>query len=212
MQNLPKIPLLLNGKIITLSLNMDLREIKKYTSTEFMYSGGASFETHIAREKKDVFKFVPSIKFALYTLMYLVLAISSYYFEMQLWPINNGLSVIGFLLLGASLVFAFAFLYFLKDFFIRNIFSKKLGYFFRGYVNIKYLRFAKANLDDIAAIQILGEITTEQLAPFNSFEINLVLKDSERIHIIDHSNLKSIIKDAESLSQFLNVPIWTNES
>lgn len=191
---------------------MDLREIKKYTSTKFMYAGGASFETHIAREKNGIFKFLPSTKFALYTLMYLVLAIASYYFGMKLWSIDNGLSVIGFLLLGASLVLAFAFLYFLKDFFIRNVFSKNLGYYYKGYVNIKYLRYAKVRLEDIVAIQILGEITTEQLAPFNSFEINLVLRNSERVHIIDHANLKSIVSDSKSLSNFLNVPIWTNET
>jgi len=190
---------------------MDLEEIKKYTSTEFMYSGGASFETHIARENNGVFNFFPSLKFALYTLMYLALALLSYYFGMLLWPIDNGLSIIGFLLLGASLVFIFAFLYFLKDYLIRITFNKKLGYYYKGYFSIKYLRFGKVSLDKIVAIQILGEITTEQIAPFNSFEINLVLKDSERLHVIDHSDLKSIIDDSNSLSKFLNVPIWTNE-
>lgn len=191
---------------------MDLREIKKYTSTAFMYPGGASFETHIAKETNEVFKFLPSTKFALYTLMYLSLALACYFFGMQLWPIDNGLSVIGFLLLGASLVFAFAFVYFLKDFFIRNVFSKKLGYFYRGYINIRFLRNNKVSLDDIVAIQILGEITSEQIVPFNSFELNLVLKNSERIHVIDHANLKSIIEDSNKLSKFLNVPIWTNEN
>jgi hypothetical protein len=190
---------------------MNLDDVKKYTSTAFMYSGGASFETHVAREKFGIFKFLPSLKFAFYTALYLILAAGSYYFGMQLWPIDNGLSVIGFLLLGAALVFVFVFFYFLKDYLIRIVFSKKLGYYYKGYVNVNYLRFAKANLNDIVAIQILGEITAEQLAPFNSFEINLVLKNSERLHVIDHSNLKSIIEDANSLSKFLNVPIWTNE-
>ena len=190
---------------------MDLREIKKYTSTEFMYSGGASFETHIAQQKNEVFKFLPSIKFVLYTLMYGVLAVLSWYFGMQLMPNDNGLSIIGFLLLGVSLVFLCAFLYFLKDYLVSITFSKKHGYYYKGYFNIKYLRTSKVNLEDIVAIQILGKITTEKIAPFNSFEINLVTKDSERFHIIDHSNLKSIINDANSLSEFLRVPIWTNE-
>lgn len=190
---------------------MDLREIKKYTSTEFMYSGGASFKTHDSTNKNGVFKFVPSVKFAFYTAMYLILAGASYYGGMALWPIDNGLSVIGFLLLGSTLVFLIVFLYFLKDYLISFVFSKKRGYYYKGYVNIKYLRHNKVELEDIVAIQILGEITTEQIAPFNSFEINLVLKDSERVHVIDHSHLKSIIEDVNDLSIFLNVPIWTNE-
>ncbi|MEO1031045.1 MAG: hypothetical protein AAFX55_06555 [Bacteroidota bacterium] len=191
---------------------MSLEDIKANVSTQFMYSGGANFETHTAYQKNGVFKFYPTLKFALYTLMYLALAIFSYYFGMQLWPIDNGLSIIGFILLGASLVFLWAFLYFLKDYLIKIVFNKKLGYYYKGYLNIKFFRFNKVNLKDIVAIQILGEITTEQLAPFNSFELNLVLKDSDRVHAIDHSNLKSIIKDAKSLSDFLDVPIWTNES
>jgi hypothetical protein len=91
------------------------------------------------------------------------------------------------------------------------VFSKKLGYYYKAYVNIKYFRIDKINLDAVVAIQILGEITTEELAPFNSFELNLVLKDSERLHVIDLSNIKSIISDANKLSKFLEVPIWTNE-
>ncbi len=191
---------------------MDLREIKKYTSTAFMYSGGASFETHIARVKHDMFRFLPSVKFALYTTMYLALFIGACYFGLQLRTVDNGLSIFGFILFGASLVFLCAFLYFLKDYLIRIVFNKKRGYYYKGYIDLKFLRFAKANLDDIVAVQILGEITSEQIAPFNSFEINLVLKDSERLHVIDHCNLNSIIEDAQSLSKFLDVPIWTNEN
>ncbi len=190
---------------------MNLREIKKYTSTEFMYSGGASFKTHDARLKKEAFKFLPSTQFTLYTLMYLALVILCYYCGNYLWSIDNGFSALGFILLGAALVFLCAFLYFLKDYLVRIVFSKKLGYYYKGYVNIPFLRNDKINLEDIVAIQILGEITSETLAPFNSFELNLVLKDSERVHVIDHSNLKSIITDVTQLSKFLDVPIWTNE-
>jgi hypothetical protein len=63
---------------------MDLNEIKKYTSTAFMYSGGANFETHIAKQKNSVFRFYPSLTFALYTFMYLALTLISYYTGMRL--------------------------------------------------------------------------------------------------------------------------------
>ncbi|WP_426430459.1 hypothetical protein ACPX19_13060 [Winogradskyella sp. HB-48] len=67
-------------------------------------------------------------------------------------------------------------------------------------------------LNEIVAIQILGEITSGTIVPFNSFEINLTLKNSERVHVTDHNNLKSIINDATELSEFLDAAIWTNES
>ncbi|MFC0604343.1 hypothetical protein [Winogradskyella pulchriflava] len=190
---------------------MDLREIKKYTSTEFMYSGGASFKTHKAKQETNAFKFVPTLKFAMYTSMYLLLSVGCFYTGKHLFFIDSPISIIGLLLLGASLVFLFGFFYFLKDYLKSIVFSKNLNYYYKGFINIKFLRDDKVDLNNIAAIQILGEITSEALAPFNSFELNLVLKDSERVHIIDHSNLKSIIDDANNLSKFLDVPIWTNE-
>ena len=176
---------------------MNIDDIKKCVSTDFMYQGGASFETHVAVLKKGiVFKFIPSIKYALYTIMYLVLSIGAFYLGKRLFFINNGLSVIGFLLLGASLVFIVAFLYFIKDYLKSIVFNKKKETYFKGYF----------------ALQILGEITTEQLAPFNSYELNLVLKNTERLHVIDHADIKSLIEDVERLSEFLNVPIWTTKS
>lgn len=191
---------------------MDLGEIKAHTETTFMYSGGASFKTHVLCTNKAVIKFKPTLNFALYTLMYLGLAILSYYVGIKLFPIDNGLSALGFIILGAALVFCYAFLYFLKDFLVKIVFSKKLGIYYKGYINLYLFRYDVVDLNKIVAIQILGEITSETIAPFNSFEINLVLKNSERVHVIDHNNLKSIINDATELSKFLSVPIWTNES
>jgi len=42
----------------------------------------------------------------------------------------------------------------------------------------------------------------------NPNEINLVLKDGQRINVIDHGEKPIILKEAEKLSQFLNLPIW----
>ena len=191
---------------------MNIDDLKKSVSTEFMYHGGASFETHISVLKKGyLFKFIPSVKYALYTIMYLMLAIGAYFFGMNLFRIDNGLSVIGLLLLGASLIFLVAFLYFIKDYLKSIVFNKNSGIYYKGYLNLRFFRNDKVNLDEIVALQILGEITTEAIVPFNSFELNLVLQDSDRIHVIDHADVKNLIADADKLSDFLNVPIWTNQ-
>jgi hypothetical protein len=178
-----------------------------------MYPGGASFETHVSTSKnKSIFKFIPSIKYALYTIMYLFLCIGCYFLGIELFFIDNGLSVIGLLLLGAAIVFLVAFVYFIKDYLKSIVFNKTTGIYHKGYFNIRFLRNDKAHLDDIIALQILGEITTEQIAPFNSYELNLVLKDYERIHVIDHADIKNLLEDVEHLSKFLDVPILTNKS
>ena len=192
---------------------MDLDIFKKKVSTEFMYLGGASFETHVAVSKnKNIFKFIPSVKYALYTIMYMFLSIGCFFIGKDLFFIDNGWSVIGLLLLGCSLVFLVAFFYFIKDYLKSIVFNKNSGNYYKGYFNLILFRNDKVDLEEILALQILGEITTEQIVPFNSYEINLVLKDLERIHVIDHADIKSIIEDAERLSDFLNVPIWTNKS
>ena len=63
-------------------------------------------------------------------------------------------------------------------------------------------------LAKIVALQIIGEHIRDEDGSFNSFELNLVLTDNSRRNVIDHINLKAIIKDAKDLSNFLNVPIW----
>ena len=41
-----------------------------------------------------------------------------------------------------------------------------------------------------------------------SYEINLVCEDASRYNIIDHEHKMSIIEDAETLNDFLGVPLW----
>lgn len=64
------------------------------------------------------------------------------------------------------------------------------------------------SLKSIVAIQIIGEHVPTDDGSYKSFELNLVLEDSSRKNVVDHGNLKSIISDAEILSDFLNIPIW----
>ena len=60
----------------------------------------------------------------------------------------------------------------------------------------------------IVAIQIIGEVITSKDGRYKSFELNIVLDDSKRLNVIDHGNIKGVTADAQTLSTFLNVPIW----
>ena len=44
--------------------------------------------------------------------------------------------------------------------------------------------------------------------PFISYELNLVLKDGTRINLVDHGNQEELIADAQTLAEFLGVPLW----
>lgn len=63
-------------------------------------------------------------------------------------------------------------------------------------------------LESIAGIQLLAEKVRSGSSTFYSYELNLVLEDSSRIQVIDHSNLDQIRMDAATLGTFLEVPVW----
>jgi hypothetical protein len=40
------------------------------------------------------------------------------------------------------------------------------------------------------------------------YEINLILKDSSRVHVVQHRSKKRIRQDAAVLAEFLDKPLW----
>lgn len=97
-------------------------------------------------------------------------------------------------------------------------FDKELGYFFIGKKNVlNNIDRENINyclLNHIHAIQIIKEHCTtkesksNRTVEYDSYEINLVLKDGNRINVIDHSDLNSINEDVKIIQRYLNVPIW----
>lgn len=65
--------------------------------------------------------------------------------------------------------------------------------------------------EDIIAIQVLTkdvrykEVHTET---FQCFEINLILKDGSRKHVLHNGIWNSILSDVKHLKELLNVPVW----
>lgn len=60
-------------------------------------------------------------------------------------------------------------------------------------------------LDDIYSLQILSRL---YLRGGYGYQLNLVLKDSSRIYVVGHRDIKQIRRDAKLLSSFIDVPIW----
>ncbi len=66
---------------------------------------------------------------------------------------------------------------------------------------------------DIHALQLICEYRQEPLPggsmrEYFSFELNLVLKDGQRVNIVDHGNYKALRKDADRLADALEIPLW----
>jgi hypothetical protein len=44
---------------------------------------------------------------------------------------------------------------------------------------------------------------------YTAYELNFVLKNSKRVSVLNHNKLHKIKDNAKALSQYLNVPIWS---
>ncbi len=92
------------------------------------------------------------------------------------------------------------------------VFNRRKGYFWKGWRSPDEV-FDKgrirhfAPLDDIHAIQLLAEYCPGK-RPYFSYELNVVLKDGRRIHVVDHGDETRLREDAELLAAFLDKPIW----
>ncbi len=63
-------------------------------------------------------------------------------------------------------------------------------------------------INQIHALQIIKERVQSKNSSYYSYELNLILKDSNRMNVIDHGNLETIRQNAEQLANRLWVKIW----
>lgn len=96
------------------------------------------------------------------------------------------------------------------------VFDKRAGRYFKG----KQAESSRApsdenqgRLQDIHALQMLTERVTSNSknggsSSYNSYEINLVLKNGARLNVMDHGNKTDIEDNAKEIAVFLGVPIW----
>lgn len=187
-------------------------DLKNRVSIEPLYKGGANFETHVLAKTNYGYKFKPSIGNALFVAVFC--AVGYGFFAAGIYKFSKT-SSFDFItsnpvLIIAGSVFFLAANLLLYMHFKPIIFNKTKNIFYSGYKK----EYSKKNtqLSKIVALQIIGETIRGENGGYKSFEINLVLDDASRLHVIDHGKLKSIIDDAEVLSKFLNIPIWHAES
>ncbi len=62
-------------------------------------------------------------------------------------------------------------------------------------------------LDEIHALQIISEYVGGK-TKYYSYELNVVLKNAERINVVDHGKYQVLAEDAERIAAFLKVPVW----
>lgn len=66
-------------------------------------------------------------------------------------------------------------------------------------------------LDRIHALQIIPKISYRLIGRPNMFlslELNLVLRDGQRMNVLNHKSIDLALSEAETLADFLGVPLW----
>ena len=66
------------------------------------------------------------------------------------------------------------------------------------------------DLNRVKALQLITEKVRSSKSRYNSYELNLILKDGSRVSVVDHGNYEQMLLDAEQLAKALHVPLWDN--
>ncbi|SDH49967.1 hypothetical protein [Winogradskyella thalassocola] len=189
--------------------------IESKVSTSPLKTGGASFKTNVLiQENPSKLIYKPSLGAALFSFIFLAVGLGVLFYA--LFPLFQShiesVSIPWFLIL-FGLIFSGAGGFLFYIFYKPRVFDKQQGLYYTTYAFKNHRSKRKASEDylflkSIIAIQIIGEHVKSDDGSYKSFELNLILDDASRKNVVDHGNLKSIINDAEILSEFLNIPIW----
>jgi hypothetical protein len=120
-------------------------------------------------------------------------------------PVAPVTSVIAFGL--AGLLFAGAGAYMLWSGTQPIVFDRAQGLFWKGWSAPQPGAGLRVELTAIHALQIISEYCGGKTR-FYSYELNLVLKDGERVNVVDHGDMKRLRAEGATLARYLGVPLW----
>lgn len=102
-----------------------------------------------------------------------------------------------------------------------TVFDKRRGRFWNAWrgTGLSAASRASGSIDEIHALQMIGRYLPRQVhrrgpgrtsisGGFTRYELNLVLKDGSRLHLMAHGHGDSLRRDAEKLASFLGKPLW----
>lgn len=195
-----------NKRMITIAFDSYSDLFIKEISWNPLKPGWASFKTNSLINKPNWnYQYVVSIGtklfawyFLVFSLMWLFSLFSWYQQEVGRWhPFDND-TIIAFLFF--PVIFSLFWLL------IYTKFSKRK--FFDLANSCLYIWKQTISFSDIYAIQLLREYVNWNKSNYNSYELNLILKNKSRINVIDHWKVEFVRKDALVIWWFIWVPVW----
>ena len=180
-------------------------EIANITAWSPMKGGGSNFSTHkLVIDSDSRMEFVASNQGVIFALVFILAGAGVFIFGFAGQTVGGnicmGLFGLPFLAIG---VFLF------RSSIQPIVFDKKQDRFWIGFdpSNIPDNK-TSCSLNRVHAIQLIEEWNSGSDSAYFSYELNLVLKTGERIHVVDHGDSNQMRVDAQVLGEFLNVPIW----
>ena len=176
---------------------------------------GASFRTHklvSAGSKRIEFRASMGTRLLFLTLLLAGLAATTTFISKwgskgaESFAADRGLIIFGLLFTSVGSV-----MYYLLT--APIVFDKPVGFFWRGRKSpervsdistIKHL----AQLDAIHALQLVSSRWSNERGSWRVYEVNLVLGNGNRLHVVGHGDVDQIRKDAGIIAEFLDLPIW----
>ncbi len=190
--------------------------VSKITRLSPAKSGGANFLTHYLVEiSSSRIEFTASVGAKIFSLFFILIgSVTTYAF------ITKGISTGDFgsnietvlpTVIGCVFVIVGILMYYF--FTIPIVFDNHKGMFWKDrkspskLVDKKYLK-CSLEFSNIHAIQLIAERVKNSEGDYYSYEMNLVLKNGDRVNVVDHGDDDQIREDANKLSLFLKKPVW----
>lgn len=167
-------------------------------------AGGANFKTHkLVTIEEDIIKFSGTLGNYVFGLIFFVPGLIIFLFALVIFdPI----------MIAFGLVFGGVGALMLDSHFIPIVFNRRIGLYWKARLPIVDRLFTNkkafsVKIEDIKSVQLLKEHVSSSDGSYDSYEINLVLENNERLNVVDHGNEESARKDAAHLAKFLNVSL-----
>lgn len=176
-----------------------------------LVSGGSNFRTHKLRKVGyHTYQSVPTVGYYIFNLIFVLFGagalVGAYFGLNESWFMVLILGFMGLVFMGVGGTLLIRAL---------NPFTVDLdtGVFYKGKSYDPYASPEDAksgSIREIHALQLVTERVSGDKTTYNSYEMNLVLKDGRRVNVMDHGSRKKIHEDATLISDALNIPIWND--